>query len=224
LALLASPLLGPAVWSPVAAELRHRGWSVVEPPPYVEVSGPDDVLGHLLGAIPQQEPVVLVPHSNAGLYVAALADRLDARGVVFVDAGLPGEGPATPTAPPAFRQFLSGLVDRDGLLPVWTQWWPTEELDGLFPDSRSRAAVESEQQRLPIGYFDAAVPSPAAWRDLPAAYLAFGDTYAGERASAEELGWPTATLPGQHLHALADPAGVVDALVGLLGQMGIEGA
>jgi hypothetical protein len=224
LVLLASPLLGPAVWSPVAAELRHRGWSVVEPPPYAEVVGPGDVLGHLLAAVPRHEPVILVPHSNAGLYVAALADRLDARGVVFVDAGLPAEAPATPSAPPAFRQFLSGLVDHDGLLPVWTAWWPAEDLEGLFPDGRARASVESEQRRLPIAYFEAAVPSPARWRDLPAAYLAFGDTYAAERASAEELGWPTAMLPGQHLHTLVDPAAVADALLGLVGQMGIKGA
>ena len=44
LVLLASPLLGPAVWAPVAAVLRARGWSVLVPPAYRSVSTPEDVL------------------------------------------------------------------------------------------------------------------------------------------------------------------------------------
>jgi hypothetical protein len=220
LVLLASPLLGPAVWAPVAELLRARGWSVVVPPAYRSVSTPDDVLAHLLGSIPTDTPVVLVPHSNAGLYAAALAAERDVRGIVFVDAGLPADVATTPAAPAEFRAFLAGLADERGLLPVWTTWWAGEDLTPLFGGPEREAAVVAEQQRLPLTYFDAEVPSPPGWRDLPAAYLAFGETYAAERARAEVAGWPTATLTGEHLHPLAEPDEVVDALLGLLGRLG----
>ena len=107
------------------------------------------------------------------------------------------------------------------MLPVWTSWWAGEDLSGLFPDAVARAAVEAEQARLPLAYFDAVVPSPPGWADLPAAYLAFGDAYAEERAVAGARGWPTATLAGEHLHPLVDPDGVAEALKGLLGQLGL---
>jgi hypothetical protein len=220
LALLASPLLGPAVWAAVAERLTDRGWDVLVPPPTGEVAGPGDVLDRWLSALPRDVPLVLVPHSNAGLYAAALADALDVRGIVFVDAGLPSHGPVTQTAPAELRAFLAGLVEDDGQLPVWTQWWPPEDVDGLFPDPDTRSAVEAEQARLPLAYFDAAVPSPAGWQALPAAYLAFGDTYAAERSAAGRRGWPATTLAGDHLHPLTDPAGVCASLEGLLGRMG----
>ena len=224
LLLVPSPLLGPATWAPVAAELRQRGWDVLQPAPYADVAHPADVLAHLLRAVPQDAPLVLVPHSNAGLYAAALAAELDVRGIVFVDAGVPADEPVTPTAPPQFRTFLAGLADHLGVLPVWTAWWEGEDVNALFPDREQEAAVVAEQLRLPLAYFDEGVPSPAGWRDLPAAYLAFGDTYAAERAEAERRGWPTRTLVGEHLHAIVDPSGVADALVGLLGRMGFRGA
>ena len=220
LVLLASPLLGPAVWAPVAAVLRARGWSVLVPPAYRSVSTPEDVLAHLLGSIPTDTPVVLVPHSNAGLYAAALAAERDVRGIVFVDAGLPAEVATTPTAPPQFRAFLAGLADERGVLPVWTQWWADDDLSALFGSPERRAAVVADQLRLPLRYFDAEVPSPPGWRDLPAAYLAFGDSYAAERDRAVEAGWPAATLVGEHLHPLVDPDGVTDELLRLLGRLG----
>ena len=65
------------------------------------------------------------------------------------------------------------------------------------------------------------MPSPPGWEDLPAAYLAFGDTYADERADAARRGWPVATLQGLHLHPLVDPAGVAEALEGLLARLGV---
>jgi Alpha/beta hydrolase family len=221
LVLLASPLLGPAVWSRVSAELRARGRQVVVPAPYGAVTDPADVLRHLSRELPLGVPLVLVAHSNAGLYTAALAATHDVRGIVFVDAGLPSDDPTTPTAPAPFREFLAGLADDDGLLPQWTRWWPAEDLAGLFPDGEARASVEAEEPRLPLAYFDAAVPSPSVWRSLPAAYLAFGETYGTERALAEQRGWPVVTLPGEHLHLLTDPEGVAAALEGLLGRLGL---
>jgi hypothetical protein len=223
LALLASPLLGPAVWSRVAASLVDRGRRVLVPPAVGEVAEPGDVLAALRGSLPAGTPLLLVPHSNAGLYVAALAAERDVRGVVFVDAGLPADAPWTPTAPAAFRELLAGLADPEGRLPGWTHWWPADDVGPLFPDPATRAAVEAEQPRLPLTYFDAVVPSPRGWLDLPAAYLAFGDTYATERDAARARGWPVTTLPGKHLELLRAPEAVADAIVGLVGRLGLAG-
>ena len=217
LALLASPLLGPAVWARVAAELRARGWEVVQPAAYPPVTDPSEVLAHLVRELPGDLPLVLVPHSNAGLYAGALAAALPVAAVVFADAGLPAEASTTPSAPHEFRDFLATLAGADGFLPPWTHWWPVEETAALFPDESARAAVEREQQRLPLSYFDGAVPSPAGWEKLPAAYLAFGDAYAAERAAATARGWPARTLAGGHLLPLAEPEAVSTAIEGLLG-------
>ena len=216
LLLLGSPLLGPRVWAPLADELVRRGRQVSVAQPARRVKSPADVVRAFVKAVPPGEPVVLVPHSNAGLYVAALAAAAPVRGVVFVDGGLPSPAPSVPTAPAWLRERLAGLAGPGGTLPPWTEWWPEADTAGLFPDPDTRRAVEREQPRLPLAYFDAEVPTPPGWEQLPAAYLAFGDAYAEERAEAVRRGWPVATLPGDHLHMLVDPAGVADALTGLL--------
>jgi hypothetical protein len=218
LALISSPLLGPAVWRPAADALRQLDHPVLVVAPSGRVDDPADVVRGLLAELPEGEPLILVPHSNAGLYVAALAAEREVAGVVFVDAGLPSESPETPTAPVALRRHLSGLADADGLLPPWTQWWP--DVTTLFPDLATRRRVEGEQRRLPLRYFEAAAPSPPGWERLPAAYLAFGDTYTDERADAQQRGWPVETMAGEHLHMLVDPSGVAAAVIRLAHSLG----
>jgi hypothetical protein len=197
----------------VAEILRRRGYDVVVPALPGRIATPADVVAGFLDAVPDVAGTVLVPHSNAGLYVGTLAAERSVEGIVFVDAGLPSEGPATPTAPPEFREFLRGLADADGLLPPWTGWWPDTRV--LFPDDDTRAAVEAEQRRLPLAYFDAEVPSPSGWESRRPAYLAFGQTYAEELDTARRRGWPTAVLAGEHLHVLVDPVSVADSVVRL---------
>jgi len=220
LVLLPSPLLGAAVWGPVAEELRVRGWPVTTAAAGPGVRTPADVLDGLLRDVPDEPGIVLVPHSNAGLYVAALAAARDVAGIVFVDAGLPSRAWETPTAPAELRAMLAGLADGAGLLPPWTSWWPTEDVSGLFPDAETRRRVEDEQARLPLSYFDGRVPSPPGWESLPAAYLAFGETYRDEHAEAVRRGWAVRSLPGEHLHMLVDPRAVVEALVEVVGPWG----
>jgi hypothetical protein len=210
--LLASPLLGPAVWAPVAGLLVDRGHDVTVAPSPGAVDSPAEVLEVWRPALPEG-PALLVPHSNAGLYVAALAESHEVTGLVFVDALLPGDEPSTPTAEPPFRELLTGLADDRGVLPPWTRWWP--DTGELFPDPQTAASVEAEQPRLPLAYFDAEVPTPGGWRSLPAAYLGFGDTYVQEQAEAARRGWPLENLPGQHLHQLVDPPAVTEALLRL---------
>lgn len=205
--LVPSPLLGPATWDPVAAVLRDLGARA-------EVAVVDDVLA-VADGLPD---VVLVPHSNAGLRASWWASLLPAAATVYVDAALPpADAEDVPLAAPDFRDFLAGLVRGDGLLPPWTHWW--ESPHDLFPDASARAAVEAQQPRLPLVWFDDRVPVAPGWAGRDCAYLAFGDTYADEVAFARAHGWPTATLAGGHLHQLHDPAGVATAIVALVEEL-----
>ena len=212
LALLPSPLLGPRVWADVAPLLRAQGRVVVTPP--AAGATPDAVLAGLLDDLPVDRDLVLVPHSNAGLYVPAVAAVRRVVGCVFVDAALPGTTGQTPTAPPALVDHLRPLAGPDGLLPGWTHWWAEGDLAPLFPSARVRAEVEAEQARLPLSYLDATVPTPA-WADLACAYLAFGATYDAEVARARAAGWPVEVLDGRHLHQLVDPTAVAAAILRL---------
>ncbi|MHA3835049.1 hypothetical protein ACXR8F_04915 [Terrabacter sp. AAH1] len=241
--LLPSPLLGPSVWEPVAERLGAAGWSVAVCRQPAPVTTAADALAGFLDAVPAGRPVVLVPHSNAGLFAPEVARQRDVVATVFVDAALPqwvtapeiappgsperSDGAISytraeaPLAPAAFLDFLQGLADPDGVLPAWTRWWPEADVDVLFPDRATRRRVEQEQQRLPLTYFRDTVTVPAGWADRSNAYLAFGDTYADERRLAEQCGWPVATLPGQHLHGLVAPAEVAAELSRLLGALGV---
>ena len=173
-------------------------------------------------ALPPGRDLVLVPHSNSGLYVPALAAERRVVAAVFVDAGVPAfEGGAAALAPPAFLDFLATLADDTGVLPPWTRWWPDDDTAGLFPSRAAREQVEWEQHRLPMAYFRDSVPVPAGWADdLRCGYLAFGETYADERRRAAEAGWPTRTLEGRHLHQLVAPDAVAAAVTDLLAAVG----
>lgn len=175
-----------------------------------------------LAALPADRDLILVPHSNAGLYVPALTTRRRVAGYVFVDAGLPADGTSVALAPPAFRDFLGGKADADGLLPPWTRWWDSPDVAALFPDAAARELVEREQQRLPLSYFGGSLPVPGGWDERPGAYLAFGDTYDSERKAAAARGWRVATLPGQHLHTVVAPEQVAREMDALLTAIGVR--
>lgn len=213
LLLLPSPLLGSASWAPVA---RLLDAAVASPS---GARSPAEVLAAYASAAADLDDLVLVAHSNAGLYAPLLAERIGVRATVYVDAALPGPGSTTRLAPPPLLDVLRGLVRADGLLPPWTQWWDAAEADALFPDAATRAAVEAEQPRLPLSYFTARLPVPAGWADRPSAYLAFGSTYADEIAVATAHGWPVTAIPGRHLHHLVEPGEVAAAITALVDRL-----
>jgi hypothetical protein len=223
LALLPSPLLGPAAWQPVAAHLVKAGWTVVAPMAAQVAPGtPDDVLRSFLTALPADEDLVLIPHSNAGLYVPALTVARRVVACVFVDAGLPASYGRVRLAPPALLDVLTQKADDHDLLPPWTSWWDEADLTRLFPNVEVREQVEREQQRLPLSYFSQSLPVPSGWDNRPGAYLAFGDTYLLERQDAATRGWPVHTLSGGHLHMLVDPPRVAAEINDLLVVMGVR--
>ena len=222
--LLPSPFLGPAVWEPVAGELAHRGYPVqTVSAPSAAPRNSDDVMDHFLSAVPGDREVILVSHSNAGLYVPALTAHRHVVGAVFVDAGLPPTCGEVLLAPPELFATLADKADGDGLLPPWTNWWDEAEVAGLFRDREVRARVEEQQPRLPLSYFSAQLPVPSGWDTrLAGAYLAFGETYAEDRELAAVRGWPISTMSGSHLHMLIDPPAVTRELHALLMALGFS--
>lgn len=207
--LVPSPLLGDAVWEPVATELRRSGHAVTVAALDRSVRSPRHVVEAVRAALPD-EPVVLVPHSNAGLSAPLVAEDGRVEATVFVDAALPpADAREVTMASASFVEFLTAKADADGVLPVWTQWWD-EDLTPLFPDATTRELVERQQRRLPLAYFTEPMPVPHDWSARPSAYLAFGDTYADELAFARARGWPVRVLAGLHLEMLQQPARVAD--------------
>lgn len=212
--LLSSPFLGPAVWEPVERALYdvHGLPATTIAAPDLGTADPMEILGALRDQLPEGDDLLLVPHSNAGLYVPSLLSGARTRGAVFVDAILPPAEGSAPVAPPALRETLDAQA-YDGLLPAWTEWWPESTVAALFPDLQTRRRVESEQRLLPAEYLAAEVHVPPGWDRAPGAYLAFGDAYAEELADARRRGWPVSTMSGTHLHMLWDPVGVAAEIV-----------
>lgn len=218
--LVHSPLVGPATWSPVAAALADLGHDTVVPslvgvadaaPPYWRY-----IAGQVADAINELEPgrpTVLVAHSNAGLFVPVLttSSPRPVSACLFVDARIPALD-ASSTVPGSMRDFLQGLVMPDGRLPRWTEWWDQDEIASLFPDAEARAAVTDEQPRLPMAYFEQAVPIPDG-STRPSGYLWFGPPYDDPAADARQRGWLVEQLPGGHLHQVVDPTAVAERLV-----------
>lgn len=224
--LVHSPSVGPSTWRPVADHLTASGYEVRVPslltvgrgaPPFwpAVVRAVRDGLAR----VPDDRPVVLVGHSNAGLFLPLVRAGLDhpVEGSVFVDAALPARAGSTPVAPPEVLDFLRPMA-VDGVLPRWTDWWDETDVAPMFPDPVLRRTVEAEQPSLPLSYYEQHVPVPDGWDDHPCAYLLFGPPYEDLAAEAGVRGWRVAHLPGAHLHQIVDPAGVSRHLVELAGR------
>jgi hypothetical protein len=220
--LVHSPSVGPATWTPVAKRLMALGHAARVPvltavgngdPPF----WPRVVDGVLddLADVPPEQPLVLVVHSNAGPFLPLIrrAVRQPVLACVFVDAALPARDGPTPMAPDEGLRMLRGLVDSDGLLPQWTQWWDEADVAPMFPDPATRRLVSAEQPRLPLSYYEQAIPAPAGWDDGPMAYIMFCPPYDVQAEQARERGWPVFHLPGAHLHQIVAPDAVADLIL-----------
>ena len=228
LVLVHSPVVGPRTWQPVARRLAELGWEVAVPsllrvgevgPPFwprvVEAVHPG------LGTSGQNQRVVLVAHSNAGLFIPVITAALPGQvlGSIFVDAALPPRSGTVAVVPPELLALLRGKASA-GLLPRWTDWWDEDEVAALFPDPQTREAVTEEQPRLPLSYYEASLPVPAGWDARLCAYLLFGPPYEEAATEARRRGWIVERLPGGHLHQLVDPDAVARSLLAIADQMG----
>ncbi|MFJ8825129.1 alpha/beta hydrolase [Streptomyces sp. NPDC102467] len=223
--LVHSPSVGPSTWHPVAAQLTAAGYRVRVPslvhvgagaPPFWP--GVVDAVRDDLRQLPAADPVVLVAHSNAGLFLPAIRSGLDRRvtGSIFVDAALPARTGPTPVASPELLEFLRPKA-VNGRLPRWTDWWDEADVAPMFADPAVRRTVVEEQPMLPLSYYEQHIPVPDCWDDHPCSYLLFGPPYEDLAAEARDRGWRVAHQPGAHLHQLVDPAGTAGHLVELAG-------
>jgi hypothetical protein len=223
--LVHSPSVGPATWMPVADRLRDAGHETVVPSLLTVADGGAPywpsvvaaVRAALAGADPAR-PVVLVPHSNAGLFVPVLARDLGrpVACAIFADASVPAEAGATPVVGDDFLPFLRELADHDGLLPRWTDWWTEDDVAPMLPDPVIRVAVTEEQPRLPMAYYLERIPAPVGWDDLACSYLQFSKAYDTQAAEARRRGWLVRHVPGEHLHQVVDPDAVTRTLLELV--------
>lgn len=226
--LLHSPFVGPMTWRPVHTRLAERGYTTRLPSLLTAAQGPApvvprivDTVSEFLTGLPRHPAVILVAHSNAGLFVPALAARAHEHvaGCVFVDAALPARtGEDVPTMPP---QLAQPLQDRTvgGLLPVWTDWFDDDATARLFPDAETRTAVAAELPRLPVSYCHEHVPVPHGWDQRPCGYLQFSAVYDAQAHQAGQRNWLVRHLSGQHLHQLVEPAAVTDQLLAMVSEL-----
>lgn len=160
---------------------------------------------------------VAIAHSNAGNFVPAVVAGSAVQRVIFMDAVVPPLGGGSwPVVPP---ELLSSLRERAvaGILPPWTQWWPRDDLIGLFPDADTFDRVDAAAARTPFSYVASDLVAPAAWgAAVECGYLAFGDTYAAEIATARVASWPVEVLELGHLGMLQDPDSVARSILGQL--------
>jgi hypothetical protein len=222
--LVHSPLVGCASWEPVAADLAGRGYDVGVPDLTGTVAaGPPYCLpqAEVIARSAEGRPAILVGHSGAGpLLAAAGAISGQARGYVFVDAGLPIPGQSWMDSVPAgLAGQVRDMADAGGWLPPWSQWWGDEVLAELLPDPRLRLAFAAGCPRLPLAMFGETHPAAPLWPDAPGAYLQLSAAYADEAAKARKLGWPVAEHPGHHLALLTEPDQVAAAIHELLGRL-----
>ena len=222
--LVHSPSVGPSTWKPVAGYLREAGHQAMVPsllgvgeggPPFwprVAAAVHDG-----LGGAGSSGPVVLVAHSNAGLFVPVITSNIG-RPVacsIFADASIPPAAGTTPVAEAEFLPFLRGLVEADGRLPRWTDWWGKADVAPMLPDQSLREVITAEQPRLPLDYYLDQIPVPAGWDDRLCGYLLFSEGYEAQAEQARRRGWPVREVAGEHLHQVVDPAAVANVLLDL---------
>ena len=221
--LVHSPSVGPSTWTPVAAVLRERGRAAVVPTLVDVTAGPGPYWPRVVSEVAASTPtgpLVIVAHSNAGLFVPLIVEALrdQVSCALFVDAALPPRRTGSvKVAEPEFLEFLTGLADERGMLPRWTDWWSEEDVAALIPDEAQRRTVVAEQPRLPLDYYTQEIPVPSRWDHVRGAYLWFGEPYANLAKEAEERGWPVTRIPGEHLHQIVDPPATAAWLIDAAG-------
>jgi hypothetical protein len=161
---------------------------------------------------------ILVGYSASTVLAAELATMLSTRAVIFLDGNIPPpQGPVRPGSD-RLRQRVSGLAKKDGSLPLWSEWWSTEEEKteiGIAALARDPVAFERfrlDQPQFTLSWFDDAIDLKS-WGHAPAGYIQLSKYFDQEMSEAEQRGWPTRHIMGTHLHPTLDPSQTAEAII-----------
>jgi hypothetical protein len=216
--LVHSPVTGPSTWRWVAAELAASGHQV-SVPAVPAVRRWQEFADSVAMQVEHAGHTVLVGHSGAGPLLPQIAARISAGPLIFVDADVP---PDTGDASLMPAEILAGLraMAVDGMLPPWSEWFGPAVMAELVPDAERRAVIAAELPRLPVSYFEAAVPAPAGWLVAGGGYvLLTGEAYGDQAAAASARGWPVIRLPGGHLDLVTRPEPIAVAISRLAAEL-----
>ncbi len=228
--LVAGPLVRASSWEPTAKVLREGGHRVQTP----------DVLAHhhpppawrvwtsrILELVAPCSDPILVGHSSASALVADLATKVTCQSLIVVDGDVPpSRGQASPVRP-AFRDFIGGLADRDGMLPIWSRWFVSDQrrlslvgLAILASDPAAFAQFESGLPRLPVAWFDDTIEL-AEWDHIATGFIQTSALYEHAAAEAHRRGWPVASLRGTHLHPTLCPGETASAILAMSRRLAV---
>lgn len=211
--LVHSPLVGPATWRPVADVLRAAGHDVAVPSLRDAIAPPYHQNFAMAAANGVTGPAIVVGHSGAGALLPAIADRLDTRVAVFVDAIMPHPGANwLDTVPDELRADVAGRV-HDGHIAPWHTWLPAGVLDSLLPDPDVRARIVAEIPSLPTAYLDETAPETPHWAAVRHAYIRLSEGYEDVAAEAERQGWWVRRADMDHLAIVTRAADIADLII-----------
>jgi pimeloyl-ACP methyl ester carboxylesterase len=226
--LVAGPLVRASSWEPTAECLRAAGCHVQVPDVLAHHPSPPSWSAWTSRLIEQMnhdhEPIV-VGHSSASALVAELATRLPTRGIIIVDGDVPPLRGAAQPVRPALHEFIKGLAEPDGMLPIWLKWFADDKqraslvgIDVLARDAAAFARFEDGLPRMHIGWFDEVV-NLADWSHIPAGFIQASAIYDHATAEAQRRGWPAANLHGTHLHPTLQPEETASAILAMSRQL-----
>lgn len=222
--LVAGPLVRASSWEPTARHLRESGWAVQVPDVLAHHASPpawSAWTGSLLDHIAPKSELVLVGHSSASPLVADLATKLPARSIIIVDGDVPPEQGAAFPVRLALRDFIRGLAEADGTLPIWSKWFSGDEqrasrvgIDILARDPVAFAQFEYGLPTMHVDWFNETIEL-ASWDHIPAGFIQTSKIYDHATAEAQRRGWPVANLQGTHLDPTLRPAETAEAILAM---------
>ena len=227
--LVPGPPVRAASWQPTAEILRQAGCSVQVPDVLAHCATPPSWstwTRHLLEHITPSMSTIVVGHSSACVLAAELATKVVVGGVIFVDGDIPPAHGAAQPVRPALLEFINGIADETGTLPVWSQWFKDDparaSLVGIDIFQRNPSAFARFEQSLPklwVDWFNDEIELEC-WDDVPAGYIQASPIYDHAIEEARRRGWPVAKLNGTHLDPVLRPVEMSEAIMAMARLLG----
>jgi pimeloyl-ACP methyl ester carboxylesterase len=179
---------------------------------------------HYARLLSLEEAPILVGHSFATVVIADLAAKMPVRSLIMVDGELPpASGPVAPGRD-AFREFVVGLADRDGRLPLWSDWWHDHPrrsftgIDELAHDADAFGTFKDDQPRVSRTWFDDTIEL-VRWGHIASGYIQTSAFYDHAADEAQRRNWPVVRIKGTHLHPTLQPDETAAAIQEVCGKL-----